>query len=86
MTHVRTREDTMGRNDHNATVGFVGLGTMGREMALNLLKAGFAVCAYDVRKEAPKVRQTQRGTRTSSFRCSPTRRRSRRLSMAKAAC
>ena len=52
MTHVQTREDTMGRNDHNATVGFVGLGTMGREMALNLLKAGFAVCAYDVRKEA----------------------------------
>ena len=24
----------------SATVGFVGLGTMGREMALNLLKAG----------------------------------------------
>ena len=52
MTHVQEREDTMGRNDRNATVGFVGLGTMGREMALNLLKAGFAVCAYDVRKEA----------------------------------
>jgi 2-hydroxy-3-oxopropionate reductase len=52
MTHVRTREDTMGRNDYKATVGFVGLGTMGREMALNLLKAGFAVCAYDVRKGA----------------------------------
>lgn len=52
MTRVQKREDTMGRNDHNATVGFVGLGTMGREMALNLLKAGFAVCAYDVRKEA----------------------------------
>jgi 2-hydroxy-3-oxopropionate reductase len=42
----------MGRYEQNATVGFVGLGTMGREMALNLLKAGFAVCAYDVRKEA----------------------------------
>ena len=40
MTHVQKREDTMGRNDHNGTVGFVGLGTMGREMALNLLKAG----------------------------------------------
>lgn len=52
MTNVQKREDTMGRNDHNATVGFVGLGTMGREMALNLLKAGFAVCVYDVRKEA----------------------------------
>jgi 2-hydroxy-3-oxopropionate reductase len=48
----REQEDTMGRNEQNATVGFVGLGTMGREMALNLLKAGFAVCAYDVRKEA----------------------------------
>jgi 2-hydroxy-3-oxopropionate reductase len=52
MTHVQKREDTMGRYEQNATVGFVGLGTMGREMALNLLKAGFAVCAYDVRKEA----------------------------------
>ena len=52
MTHFQEREDTMGRNDQKGTVGFVGLGTMGREMALNLLKAGFAVCAYDVRKEA----------------------------------
>lgn len=34
------------------TVGFIGLGTMGREMALNLMKAGFAVRAYDVRREA----------------------------------
>jgi 2-hydroxy-3-oxopropionate reductase len=42
----------MRRTDHNVTVGFVGLGTMGREMALNLIKAGFAVYAYDVRKEA----------------------------------
>lgn len=30
------------------TVGFIGLGTMGREMSRNLLKAGFAVRAYDV--------------------------------------
>ncbi len=29
-------------------IGFVGLGTMGREMTRNLLKAGFAVQAYDV--------------------------------------
>jgi len=42
----------MERNDPKGTVGFVGLGTMGREMALNLLKAGYAVRAYDVRKEA----------------------------------
>ncbi len=30
------------------TVGFIGLGTMGREMAANLLRAGHAVRAYDV--------------------------------------
>jgi 2-hydroxy-3-oxopropionate reductase len=42
----------MERNDRKGIVGFVGLGTMGREMALNLLKAGYAVRAYDVRKEA----------------------------------
>ncbi|HEY0523321.1 MAG TPA: NAD(P)-binding domain-containing protein, partial [Stellaceae bacterium] len=35
-----------------ATVGFIGLGTMGREMAANLLKAGYGVRAYDVRREA----------------------------------
>ncbi|WP_245435690.1 NAD(P)-dependent oxidoreductase [Microvirga calopogonii] len=39
-------------SDRNGTVGFIGLGTMGREMALNLIKAGYAVRAYDVRKEA----------------------------------
>ena len=33
-------------------VGFVGLGTMGREMVLNLIKAGHAVRACDVRPEA----------------------------------
>ncbi|WP_445503298.1 NAD(P)-dependent oxidoreductase [Microvirga sp. G4-2] len=42
----------MERNGHKETVGFAGLGTMGREMALNLLKAGYAVRAYDVRKDA----------------------------------
>ena len=52
MTLHQEQEDTMGRNEQKATVGFVGLGTMGREMALNLLKAGFLVCAHDVRKEA----------------------------------
>ena len=35
-----------------ATVGFIGLGTMGREMVINLMKAGYAVHAYDVRREA----------------------------------
>ncbi len=33
-------------------VGFIGLGTMGREMARNLVKAGHAVQAYDVAQVA----------------------------------
>jgi 2-hydroxy-3-oxopropionate reductase len=33
------------------TVGFVGLGTMGREMARNLVEAGFIVRAYDLLPE-----------------------------------
>jgi len=35
-----------------ADIGFIGIGTMGREMALNLLKAGHQVSAYDVRRAA----------------------------------
>jgi len=37
------------------TVGFIGIGTMGREMAINLAKAGHRVTAYDVRPEAARA-------------------------------
>ncbi|KFC65750.1 Beta-hydroxyacid dehydrogenase, 3-hydroxyisobutyrate dehydrogenase [Bosea sp. LC85] len=37
----------MGRND-KGRVGFIGLGTMGREMARNLLEAGHSVTAFDI--------------------------------------
>ena len=33
-------------------VGFIGLGTMGRNAALNLKRAGFDMVVYDVRPEA----------------------------------
>jgi 3-hydroxyisobutyrate dehydrogenase len=33
-------------------VGFIGLGTMGRHMASNLIKGGHALVVHDVRKEA----------------------------------
>jgi 3-hydroxyisobutyrate dehydrogenase len=33
-------------------VGFIGLGTMGRHMASNLIKGGHKVVVYDVRREA----------------------------------
>ena len=36
-------------------VGFIGIGTMGREMAINLAKAGHRVAAYDVRREAAQA-------------------------------
>ena len=35
-------------------IGFIGLGIMGRPMALNLLKAGYEVHAYDIFPEAIK--------------------------------
>ena len=40
-------------------IGFVGLGQMGQPMALNLLKVGFAMRAFDLREErlAPLVAQ-----------------------------
>ncbi len=35
-------------------IGFIGLGTMGTGMALNLRKAGYDVVVYDLRKESAK--------------------------------
>ena len=37
------------------TVGFIGLGVMGREMCRNLLRAGFAVHVYDLDMAAAEV-------------------------------
>jgi len=39
-------------NPHPKAICFIGLGTMGREMAINLMKAGHRVQAFDVRHEA----------------------------------
>src|SRR6266699_7146615 len=41
------------------SIGFVGLGQMGQPMALNLLKAGFAMRVFDLHEErlAPLVAQ-----------------------------
>jgi len=41
----------MGR-DGKGSVGFIGIGTMGREMVRNLLKAGHAVSAFDLTEAA----------------------------------
>ena len=41
----------MGQDD-KGSVGFIGIGTMGREMVLNLLKAGHAVRAFDLNENA----------------------------------
>ena len=37
-----------------ARIGFIGLGTMGKWMALNMLKAGFPLTVYDVAPKAVK--------------------------------
>ncbi|MGA0595272.1 NAD(P)-dependent oxidoreductase [Enterovirga sp. CN4-39] len=36
----------------STTVGFIGLGVMGRRMALNLKRAGFALLVHDLNREA----------------------------------
>lgn len=41
----------MGRDD-KGSVGFIGIGTMGREMVRNLLRAGHAVRAFDLTEAA----------------------------------
>ena len=48
-------------------VGFIGLGTMGREMARNLVRSGFAVRGYDVREEASAEVATHGATAVRSI-------------------
>ena len=33
---------------HQKTIGFIGVGTMGKPMSLNLIKAGYSLIAYDI--------------------------------------
>lgn len=42
----------MSEHSQNGQVGFIGVGTMGREMARNLAQKGYQVTAYDVHPEA----------------------------------
>ena len=36
-------------------IGFIGLGTMGAHMALNIRKAGHALCVHDIRRDSAKA-------------------------------
>ena len=45
---IQTEESSSMQQQGKGSVGFIGLGTMGREMAANLLKAGHLVRAFDV--------------------------------------
>jgi 3-hydroxyisobutyrate dehydrogenase len=36
-------------------IGFIGLGNMGKGMAMNVLKAGYKLTVYDLRREAAKM-------------------------------
>ena len=38
----------------NEKVGFIGLGQMGKWMALNVMKAGFDLTVFDLNEEAVK--------------------------------
>ncbi|OHE21989.1 MAG: 2-hydroxymethylglutarate dehydrogenase [Syntrophobacterales bacterium RBG_19FT_COMBO_59_10] len=47
-------------------IGFIGLGAMGKWMALNLLKAGFQTRVYDINSEAVGFLEGQGATSTKS--------------------
>jgi len=47
-------------------IGFIGLGAMGKWMALNLLKAGFPTCVYDINSEAVSFLEGQGATPAKS--------------------
>ncbi|WP_377849022.1 NAD(P)-dependent oxidoreductase [Bosea sp. UC22_33] len=51
MPQARPRKQDMGQNQ-TGSVGFIGLGTMGREMVRNLLKAGHDVTVFDIVEDA----------------------------------
>ena len=36
-------------------IGFIGIGSMGKPMSINLLRAGYELTVYDIRKEAMKA-------------------------------
>ena len=45
------------------TIAFIGLGTMGRPMASNLLKGGFTIRAFDIVPGAVDARSRRTGRR-----------------------
>ena len=45
-----------------ATIGFIGLGNMGLPMAINLVKAGHAVCGFDLSADQVKALEEAGGT------------------------
>jgi putative dehydrogenase len=50
------------------TIGFVGLGSMGLPMAVNLGRAGFAVTGFDLRAEARAALEAEGGSRPARSR------------------
>ena len=51
-----------------AKIGFIGLGRMGRPMAINLVKKGFAVNTYDIHPAGVDAAVTAGATRAASIR------------------
>ena len=49
-------------------VGFIGLGAMGRPMAVNILTAGYELVVFDVVKEAVE-QMAAKGAKTASNPC-----------------
>jgi 3-hydroxyisobutyrate dehydrogenase-like beta-hydroxyacid dehydrogenase len=55
-----------GANPMKTKIGFIGLGTMGKWMALNLVKAGFPTAVFDINAEAVRFLTGQGATAANS--------------------
>jgi 3-hydroxyisobutyrate dehydrogenase len=52
--------------DSSKSIGFIGLGVMGRPMAINLVKAGFDVRAYDINPASVEMAVKEGATQAAS--------------------
>ena len=52
MSQCSTRRPKPSQLKNNMKLGFIGLGNLGKPLAMNLLKAGYGLTVYDLRREA----------------------------------
>ena len=58
----------MAKNEKKQTIGFIGLGGIGRGLVKNLLKHGYEVTAFDIDQDALKSAKEQDASKGNNIR------------------